>query len=309
MTYYLRVMLGAKSVHAEECIKNSFVGTDFDFKIDLTSYLKDTWGESKKELSRIYKELRPEKTPIGVGLNCGSLYTVSKGIPIGGVVISPTGKGDYIYGEVVRDYEYVPNSPLPHQRPVQWSQARIRKEDMSESLVKALTRPLTTIDLNPYAVELDELIGKRDLGPRVSVNDVNVEDASRFALEAILEDFLVANWEHTTFAQNYEILSDAGVLVGQQFPADKGIIDILAISKDGNEYLVLELKRGKAKDVVVGQLLRYMGYIKREYCQDGKKVKGAIVAHEDDLGIRDALSMVSDVEFYKYEIDFKLNLQ
>jgi restriction system protein len=232
---------------------------------------------------------------------------VSKGLPIGGVVISPTGKGDYVYGEVTGDYVYKADSYFPHQRSVIWSKDRIRSEDMSDLLRKACQRPLTSIDLNPYAVELDGLIGKRNLGTRISVNDVNVEDASRFALEEILEDFLVANWKHTVFAQGYEILKVEGELVGQQFPADTGRIDILAISHDEKEYLVLELKRGKASDVVVGQLLRYMGYIKREYCQDGKKVCGAIVAHKDDLGIRNALSMVDDVEFYKYEIDFKLH--
>ena len=49
-----------------------------------------------------------------------------------------------------------------------------------------------------------------------------------------------------------------------------------------------------------------MGFIQREYCQDGKSVRGAIVANDDDLGIRNALSMVSGVDFYKYSVDFKL---
>jgi RecB family endonuclease NucS len=41
-------------------------------------------------------------------------------------------------------------------------------------------------------------------------------------------------------------------------------IDILAVSKDGTCLLVVELKRGRASDVVVGQALRYIGYVQDE---------------------------------------------
>jgi len=37
-------------------------------------------------------------------------------------------------------------------------------------------------------------------------------------------------------------------------------IDILAVSKDQKELLVVELKKGRASDVVVGQIQRYMGF-------------------------------------------------
>ena len=207
------------------------------------------------------------------------------------------------------EYRFDPNSYFPHQRSVRWSGVRIQPDAMSEGLLKACKRPLTCIDLNPYAEELDILIGKRSGGPSITISDTDVESATHFALESILEDFLVANWQFTQFAKNYEILTVDGEQVGQQFPADTGRIDILAISKDQSEYLVLELKRGRASDRVVGQLLRYMGFIKREYCQDGKTVRGAIVAHQDDLSIRNALSMIEGVNFYLYSVDFKLSLQ
>ena len=60
---------------------------------------------------------------------------------------------------------------------------------------------------------------------------------------------------------------------GKQFPTDTGPIDILAISKDKKEYLVIELKKGRASDSVVGQVQRYMGFIKDEYNLEGNKVK------------------------------------
>jgi RecB family endonuclease NucS len=73
------------------------------------------------------------------------------------------------------------------------------------------------------------------------------------ALEEHLEDFLVENWAQTDFGKEYEIFEEDGEKVGQQYPTDTGLVDILAIRKDGKELLVLELKKGRASDAVVGQ--------------------------------------------------------
>jgi restriction system protein len=51
--------------------------------------------------------------------------------------------------------------------------------------------------------------------------------------------------------KNYDIYSEDGELMGQQFRTDTGRIDILAFSKDRKELLVVELKRGRASDAVV----------------------------------------------------------
>jgi len=304
MSYFVRVMLGEKSIHAENCFRDGVIGTDFDLLTDLTQMLKDSWIDSKRELTELYKQSNPGKSPVSVGLACGAMWTVSKGIPVGGVVVSPTGLGTYAIGKVASEYEYLKDSYLPHRRKVEWQSERIPASNLSEKLLKALKLPLTCIDLSSYAEELKGFIDGR---PRITISgSEDVESASRFALEEILEEFLVANWEHTEFGKNYNILTEDGKQVGQQFPSDTGPIDILALSKDQKEYLVIELKRGKANDRVVGQLLRYMGFVKRDLCLDGKTVRGAIVAHQDDLGIRNALSMVEDVAFYKYSIDFKL---
>ena len=306
MSYFVRVMLGEQSMHADDCFRDGVIGTDFDLLTDLTPMLKDTWIDSKKELTELYKKNRPDKSPVSVGLACGAMWTVSKGIPVGGFVVSPTGQGTYAIGKVISEYAYIKGAYLPHRRKVEWQSERIPAGVFSAPLLKALKLPLTCIDLSSYATELETFVDGR---PRVMVSgSEDVENASRFALEEILEEFLVANWDHTEFGKNYNILTEEGKIVGQQFPSDTGPIDILALSKDGKEYLVIELKRGKANDRVVGQLLRYMGFVKKDLCQDGKSVRGAIVAHQDDLGMRNALSMVKDVEFYRYSIDFKLSI-
>ena len=95
-------------------------------------------------------------------------------------------------------------------------------------------------------------------------------------------------------------------MVGQQYPTDTGLIDILAISKDGKELLIVELKRGRASDNVVGQIQRYMGYVLEELAEESQTVRGVIIALEDDLRIRRALQVATNIDFFRYEIDFKL---
>lgn len=69
---------------------------------------------------------------------------------------------------------------------------------------------------------------------------------------------------------------------------------------------MIELKKGRASDAVIGQTLRYMGYVKEMLAEEGQTVKGVIIALEDDQRIRRALVMVPDMTFYRYEVSFKL---
>ena len=112
-----------------------------------------------------------------------------------------------------------------------------------------------------------------------------IEDPSEFALEKHLEDFLVTNWDQTELSKKYDIFEE-GEFSGQQYVTDTGPIDILAISKDKKELLVIELKKGRASDNVVGQVQRYMGYIKEEIATSEQEVKGVIIAFDDDQKIK-----------------------
>jgi restriction system protein len=69
---------------------------------------------------------------------------------------------------------------------------------------------------------------------------------------------------------------------------------------------VVELKKGRASDSVVGQVLRYMGFVQEELAEAGQVVQGVIIALEDDQRIKRALAMVPSIVFYRYQISFKL---
>jgi restriction system protein len=305
MKKYVRLMLGAKSAHIDECLKGNFIGADFDLNQDLSKHLYENWRDFNKKFIPVWIENHPEKSKVSAGLACGALWTVAKGLKRGDIIISPDGMGSYHIGEVLDDYSYHPGNILPHRRTVRWFEQTIERAQMSDSLKSSTGSIGTVSDITNYANELEELIGGTKQPVLVST-DETVEDPTVFALEKHLEDFLVANWKQTELGKNYNIYEEGGDLIGKQYPTDTGFIDILAISKDNKELLIVELKKGRASDNVVGQIQRYMGYVLEELAEKGQTVKGIIIALEDDNRIRRALAVAPNIEFYRYQVSFKL---
>jgi hypothetical protein len=132
------------------------------------------------------------------------------------------------------------------------------------------------------------------------------ENYSPFSLEKQLEDFIVNNWEISGFGKKYDIYEKDGEKIGRQYQTITGPCDILAISKDKKEFLIIELKKGRASDRVAGQLGRYMTDIKMNLAKKDQIVKGCVVANEDDRNLKYALSAIPNTDFYKYEIQFNL---
>jgi restriction system protein len=176
---------------------------------------------------------------------------------------------------------------------------------MSDTLRNSTGSIGTVSQITKYSEEIETLITGK-LPPVIISTDNTIEDPSEFALEKHLEDFLVKNWKQTELGKQYDIYEEEGELAGQQYPSDTGPIDILAISKDKKELLVVELKKGRASDSVVGQVQRYMGYVLEELAEENQTVKGVIIALEDDIRIRRALSVTNNIEFFRYQVSFKL---
>jgi restriction system protein len=305
MKNYYRVMLGKKSAFAEQCFAGNFIGTDFGIAEDLSQNLPDEWRTFNKQFIPVFLAGHPDKNKISAGLACGALWTVSKGIRKGDFVLCPDGAGTYRVGEVIGDYQYAPGQVLPHRRPVQWLSQSIDRAAMSDTLQNSTGSIGTVSDVSRHREEIEKLIGGGS-APTIVSTDPTVEDPTAFALEKHLEDFLVQNWALTDLGNDYDIFEEEGEKVGQQYPTDTGPIDVLAISKGKKELLVVELKKGRASDVVVGQVLRYMGFVLQELAENGQTVKGVIIALEDDQRIRRALAATSNITFYRYQISFKL---
>ena len=306
MTAYYRIMAGKASMHAKACFDGGFIGTDFGITENVSADLDGGREAFIKKYGPIYLTSHPDKSKVATSLACSAIYTVSRGIEIGDVILTPDGNHGYRVGEVTSGYWHAPGGPLPHRRSVHWRQKPVPIEAMSSALQASAGSQQTCISLSPHGNEIAQLIGIEGSPDPVDPDGVRIDDPVVFAMEKHLEAFLVANWDKTPLGKSYDIYQDDGDAVGQQYMTSVGTIDILAQSKDKTKLLVVELKRGRASDVVVGQTLRYMGYVQTELADGGQTVEGAIIALEDDKKLRMALVPVPAVTFYRYEVTFTL---
>lgn len=306
MKSYYRIMLGKKSAYAQECFTGNFIGTDFGINEDLSQKLPEQWRDFNKKYIPVYLKDHPDKTKVSAGLACGALWTVSKGIKAGDVVLCPDGNGNYRFGEVIGEYQYAQGQTLPHRRKVKWLDLVVARSSLSEALQNSTGSIGTVSNVSDHRVEIEKLLNNLVPQNQVVGNNPEIEDPVAFAMEKHLEAFLVANWNQTLLSKEFDIYEEDGEIVGQQYATDAGEIDILAISKDKKRLLVVELKRGRASDVVVGQILRYMGFVKEQIAEDNQSVEGAIIALEDDPKLKWALVSAPSITFYKYQVSFKL---
>jgi endonuclease len=131
--------------------------------------------------------------------------------------------------------------------------------------------------------------------------EAGVEAAREFAFERDLRNYLVKNL--ALIEPGLRLYDEEGI-TGVEFPVGGRLIDILAIDKDGC-YVVVELKVSRGYDRVVGQLLRYMGWVEQNM-EPSHPVRGIIVAKEITSDLKLAVSRVSGVRLIEYEISFEL---
>jgi hypothetical protein len=135
-------------------------------------------------------------------------------------------------------------------------------------------------------------------------DETSVVNRGLFFMEKQLEDFIIENWDTTEFGKKYELLIEDGEVISQQYQTDIGRIDILARDKVTKNYVVIELKKNQTSDDTVGQLTRYMGWVRKN--KKDENVKGIIVAGQFDNKLEYARTMVPNTEVFLYEVDFKL---
>ncbi len=127
-----------------------------------------------------------------------------------------------------------------------------------------------------------------------------------FAYEKHLEEYIVMNWKNINFGEDLTIYVDEGGSAGQQYTTDVGIIDILAVDKNG-DYVVIELKRAESGYKVVGQVLNYMGWVYEKIAEEeGKSVRGIVVVGKADKTLKSALKPVADkisLKEYRTQLD------
>ncbi len=129
------------------------------------------------------------------------------------------------------------------------------------------------------------------------------ENGNEFAYEKDLQNFLAKNL--SLIEQGLTLYMEEEIS-GIEFPVGSRFIDILAIDSN-KDYVVIELKVSRGYDRVVGQILRYMAWIRKNHAEENQKVRGIIIAREisDDLLL--ACSETQSIELYEYNLSVSLN--
>ncbi|SHH66257.1 endonuclease NucS domain-containing protein [Halobaculum gomorrense] len=108
--------------------------------------------------------------------------------------------------------------------------------------------------------------------------------------EAEMQEWLAANIQ-TLGLQNAR----------REFRTDVGRIDILA--EDDNSETVIEVKRGRAGDRALGQLLGYMGARTDEV---NRQITGILVAEDFTSRIERAVTALDRVSLYRFNVDVSI---
>ena len=68
----------------------------------------------------------------------------------------------------------------------------------------------------------------------------------------------------------------------------------------------MELKVSKGYDRVVGLILRYMAWIRKNQADEGQKVRGVIIARKISEDILLACSEIANIDLYEYGLSVSL---
>jgi hypothetical protein len=89
---------------------------------------------------------------------------------------------------------------------------------------------------------------------------------------------------------------------GIGYHTEMGNLDFLCEDRDGNN-VVIELRKGHSGDQAVGQILRYMGWLKKN---EGHNVRGIIVLEKPDEKVTYAASAVPTIKVLYYKVQFEI---
>lgn len=133
----------------------------------------------------------------------------------------------------------------------------------------------------------------------ISLHFQNTEDRpekSYFTSEDELQEFIFKNWNKTPLASEFSL---EGKSVNTNVV---GEIDFLAKHRREPRWLVIELKVDRSADQAVGQVLRYMGWVKREKATGDELVEGLIISGSPDIRICYALECTTNIDYQVYRV-------
>lgn len=128
-------------------------------------------------------------------------------------------------------------------------------------------------------------------------SDQTSSEADAFDSEEDLQKYLAQHWDATNLGKDWKLYGN-----GHVNTREIGIIDLLAQHRHRPSWLLVELKVHKTSDEVLGQVLRYMGWVKQHLAGENDTVEGLIIASGTDPQTWYGLKCLSDVRMMCYRL-------
>lgn len=214
----------------------------------------------------------------------------------------------------------IPGQSFTREQAVQWfaeNYPNVKQGTVAAHLIRLSTNVPTRLQYSPRVDGSDDHLYKidsyhfrlyesgRDPTPISEITpeliepiDSAMEGSGEFAYEHDLRDYLARNLH--IIEPSLKLYSEEGI-TGVEFPVGGRYIDILAVDQAG-AYVVIELKVSKGYDRVVGQLLRYVSWIKKNHAEPEQAVRGIIIAKKISEDLQLACSELPSVSLYEYEL-------
>jgi len=172
-------------------------------------------------------------------------------------------------------------------------EAYARINEVLNSIKRELNTDLARVDCFMYMA--------RELLDSDTVERITAEgtEGVSVSLEKDLLSFL---------AKNISLVESGLQLKEKEYQTDAGRIDLLCVDREGS-FVVIETKKGKESDKVVGQISRYMGWVKLELARQNQKVKGIIITNEADDQLKYAVAPHDNIKLKYYKVKFELSDQ
>jgi hypothetical protein len=123
-----------------------------------------------------------------------------------------------------------------------------------------------------------------------------------FGYEKNLEDAIIYNLEEGTALFGLPLkIWQTEKQYGRQYCMGKaGRADILAVNTENGDWYVIELKKGRGDDEIVGQVSRYMGWVIENLAEDGQNVCGFICTKEASPKLELAAKANPQIRLFNY---------
>lgn len=227
--------------------------------------------------------------------------------------------------DMADDFNLEPDQVFTKREAINWfttNYPKVKEGTITAHLIRLSTNANSRIHYNAKPVEDDlffQIDGSRFrlYKPNEDPEPIYVEDktdqeeiiedkdegSDEFAYEKDLQNYLSKNLY--VIESSLRLYEDDDIN-GIEFPAGRRFIDILAVDKN-NDLVVIELKVSRGYDRVVGQIMRYMSWIKIHQAEEDQNVRGIIIAREISEDLTMACSLLSDVELFEYQLSFSVS--